>query len=83
MSRPVLEPKTFDDYEALVCFLATWTNWAEEGDYDVVGMGHLLAACLDNLRAFALGEELEEFGDILDADQLAFLARLVQTAQRG
>lgn len=57
--------------------------WNDDDGYDVGGMRHLLRACLQNLREFALEAELEEYGYSIDANELAFLVRFVELVKRG
>jgi hypothetical protein len=74
----------FGSFEELEQFLQNWRQWAwKVGDsweeYDVGGAFVLFAACVENLRQFALDAELEDLViDRLTDDQRAFIKKLTQ-----
>lgn len=68
------------DYEDLLEFLRNWRSFRDPQVYDFGGMVHLLKACLDNLRQFAVDGEIEDIANYLDDDQKAFLKRLTEAA---
>lgn len=75
--------RTFASYEELVAFIRNWRSWGStEGEYDVVGLVHLLGACLTSLSETALDAELADFGDCLDDQQKIVLAKLATITTR-
>lgn len=66
-------------HEALRAMLRRWGS--DEGPYDFNGVVHLLLACLDNLKAFALDAELEDIGESFDTEQAAFLGNLARRVE--
>ena len=63
-------------YEQLEKGVRAWGLPPSTDTYDPVGVIHLLAACLDNLRENALDVDLEELPDCLDEAQQKFLRKI-------
>jgi len=73
MSAPQLVFGTYEQLENyLRHFVAFGTNDPREM-YDFVGFAYLFAACLDNLRKYALEVQLDDIGDCLSPEQRKFL----------
>jgi hypothetical protein len=67
----------YHGYTELETCLRTYS--VEAGmQYDFVGVTHLMLACLDNLRQFALEADLERFPECIDNEQRAFLRKLLE-----
>jgi hypothetical protein len=77
-SMPKLE--TYEDLEK---FLRSWGSFKDAEVYDLVGMAHLLGACLDNLRDNVSDVGLEELGGCLSESQIAFLKKLAEIIAPG
>ena len=75
---PFEEVKSYGD---LLSFLRNWRSFEDPQVYDFGGIVHLLKACLDNLREFAVQGEVEDIGNYLDEQQKRFLIKLAEAAQ--
>jgi hypothetical protein len=67
-------------YDKLEKAVKSWGVSTPAGQYDSVGVIHLLGACLDNLRGNANEAELERITECLDEDQQLFLRKLAAYA---
>ena len=78
MKNPPIPFENVKGYDDLVDFLRNWRSFHDPQVYDFGGIVHLLKACLDNLREFAVEGELEDLTNYFDADQKQFLQRLAE-----
>jgi hypothetical protein len=69
--------ENFDELEAC---LRNWRSFADPTVYDFVGSVCLFAACLDNLRTYALEAELDVLKEGLDKEQIKFLKKIADIA---
>lgn len=67
-------------YDSLEKAVKSWGVSTPAGQYDSVGVIHLLGACLDNLRGNASEAELERLPECLDEAQQLFLRKLATYA---
>ena len=77
-SAGVNDSREFRDFGELVDFLVGWGSWSDEAVYDIVGMAHLLGACLDNLRARSLQSDPEALATALTPGQRETLMALAE-----
>lgn len=66
-------------YEEFEHHLRSCIQWdsSDVGQYDVVGITHLLSAILDNLNANVHHSEIENIKEILSHQNLKFLKKLL------
>ena len=69
------------DYEGLHYFLRNWRSFHDPQVYDFGGIIHLLLACLDNVREFAVDGEINDLTNYFNSDQKQFLNRLIEAVQ--
>lgn len=63
-------------YEELENGVKSWGVSTPSGQYDCVGVIHLLAACLDNLRENAIDADLKRIPECLNETQQLFLRKM-------
>lgn len=77
--------KTFQHiktYEDLLAFLRHWKSFSDHEVYDFGGIIHIMLACLDNIKEFAVDGEIEDITNFLDNDQKQFLQKLAELSKR-
>ena len=65
------------NYDEVHAFIRHWSTDPANPPYDLVGVVHLFAAALDNLRHHSMQHEMTEILEILDDQQREFLQRLL------
>lgn len=68
---------TLDSFEQLEAYLIGWRSFSDQQVYDSNGMMAMFCACIANLRAHVLEQELEDLGSILTDEERAFLRSLL------
>ena len=72
---------TFHTYEELKYHLKNCVHWNSTtgvGQYDLVGIGGLLSAVLENLTEHTASSELGDLKDVLSSKNLKFLEMLLK-----
>lgn len=70
---------SISDYPELQRVLREYRTWppsADDPTFDVVGIGQLLVACLENLREHHVEADLAALATLLTDEQRAFLIRV-------
>lgn len=75
MTEPLKPLDSYHELLALIERSRIWTAPAPD-EYDLGSVAHILGACADNLRSFALAAELEDLHEFLGPSQIEFLVRL-------
>jgi hypothetical protein len=81
MTTP-LNPNNIKSFDDLLRYFREWRSLDDPAMYDFGGIVHVMLACLDNIRRYAIDGEIEDIGGYMTRDQVAFLKRLVEAAER-
>jgi len=68
---------SYVDLEKMLRDFQSWPPSTENAEYDVVGIGQLLVACLANLREHHIDADLEALATLLSDEDRLFLSRMI------
>ncbi len=78
--KKISDIKNFGD---LLDYFREWRSMGNPDAYDFGGIVHVMLACLDNIREYAIEGEIEDIGVYMTKDQVAFLKRITEAAERS
>lgn len=76
----ISEIKHFGD---LLDYFREWRSLDDPDAYDFGGLVHVILACLDNIQEYAVEGEIEAIGIYMTKEQVAFLKRITEAAERS
>lgn len=70
------------DYGDLLRILLEYRSWPPDSEaaYDVIGIGQLMVACLENLRIHHVEADVPALATLLSDQQRSFLVKLASAA---
>lgn len=82
MTTPInpVEVRSFGD---LLNYFREWRSLDDPSVYDFGGIVHVMLACMDNIRKYAVAGEIDDIGTFMTKEQVQFIKRLAEAAERS